>query len=824
MAIHSRILLTGTFILSFATMILAADRTEVRVVREVKPTRPGGLYLHNQAPLAPSPFMRLPIAAIAPRGWVRHMLELEREGMTGRLKEVSPWLDFEKSSWSDKEGRGKFGWEEMPYWLKGYGDLGYLLKDDAIMAETKKWLDAAISSQREDGWFGPRELLTSLNGKPDLWSHMVMLNVFQSWWEYSSDPRVLELMTRYLKWENQLPVSAFGEGYWPKLRMGDNIESCYWLYNRTREPWLLDLARKMHEGMARWDQDVVNWHNVNIAQGFRAGTVFWMQSGNPEHLLSAGRNYRKVMDLYGQFPGGGFVGDENCRPGFTDPRGGIETCGIVEFTHSFQMLMRITGDPLWIDRCEDIAFNSFPASMTPDLKGLHYITSANQIQLDPGNKAPGIQNSGTMFSYSPFEVYRCCQHNVSHGWPYYAEEMWLATHDNGLCASLYGASEVSARVGDGTRISIIEETDYPFGDTIKFRINTPAKPVTFPLYLRIPRWSEGARVAVNRKNLKAKAEPLSFLVLTREWRDGDTVELTLPMKVSVRVWEKNQNAASINYGPLSFSLAIKENWEKYGNRNPQWPEWQVKPASPWNYGLVLDSKNPARGIRVERSKDARVAPQPWTAETSPISLRVKGRKIPAWTIDRLNMVPKLQPSPVRSEAPVEDLTLIPMGAARLRISMFPVIGKGPDAREWSSTPALLGASHCFESDSVEAVIDGILPKASSDKSIPRFTWWDHKGTKEWIERTFPKPQRVSGVEVYWFDDTNVAGHCGLPKSWNLLYKKNGQWTSVANPSAFGLAPDAFNRVTFDSVECEGLRIEVQLKPETSGGILEWRVK
>jgi len=69
--------------------------------------------------------------------------------------------------------------------------------------------------------------------------------------------------------------------------------------------------------------------------------------------------------------------------------------------------------------------------MDPELKGLHYITSANQMQLDRHNKSPGIQNGGTMFSYSPFETYRCCQHNVSHGWPYYAEELWLATPDNG---------------------------------------------------------------------------------------------------------------------------------------------------------------------------------------------------------------------------------------------------------------------------------------------------------------------------------------------------------------------------------------------------------
>ena len=101
---QSRSLLVGIFMLSFAALALAADRTEVRVVREVKPTQPGGLYIHNQAPLAPSPFMRLPITAITPKGWVRHMLDLEREGMTGRLKEVSPWLEF-REEFVDGQGR-----------------------------------------------------------------------------------------------------------------------------------------------------------------------------------------------------------------------------------------------------------------------------------------------------------------------------------------------------------------------------------------------------------------------------------------------------------------------------------------------------------------------------------------------------------------------------------------------------------------------------------------------------------------------------------------------------------------------------------------------
>jgi DUF1680 family protein len=176
--------------------------------------------------------------------------------------------------------------------------------------------------------------------------------------------------------------------------------------------------------------------------------------------------------------------------------------------HSTELLTRITGETLWADRCEDAAFNTFPATMSPDLKGLHYLTCPNQVQLDKNNKSPGVQNVGTMFSYSPYEVYRCCQHNVSHGWPYYAEELWLATADRGLCASLYAASEVTANVGDGARVTLAEDTAYPFSDTVEFKLST-AQPVKFPLYLRLPRWCAAAAVAINGQAVSLDPRPLA---------------------------------------------------------------------------------------------------------------------------------------------------------------------------------------------------------------------------------------------------------------------------------------------------------------------------
>lgn len=779
-------------------------------------------YVGNRPPLLPNPLIKLPIGAITSKGWLRNQLVLEADGMSGRLAEISPWCKTEGSAWMSRTGEGKFGWEELPYWLKGFGDLGYVLGDERITREARVWIESILASQEPGGYFGPRVGKTAMKGKPDLWPNMPILNALQSFHEATGDPRVIPFMLNYFRYELNLPREDLFAESWQKIRAGDNLESVYWAYNRTGEAWLLDLARAIHERTTRWDlgPDVDRFclHGVNFAQGFREPGEYYVFSRARADLDATERNYMEVVAKWGQVPGGMYGADENCRNGYCSPRQGAETCAIVEMMHSDEMLLKFTGDPLWADRCEEVAFNTFPPSMTPDLKGLHYITSPNAVQLDAANKAPGIQNGGCMLAYSPDRRYRCCQHNVAMGWPYYAENLWAATRDNGLAAVLYAASEVRAKVADGGEAVIRETTDYPFDEGVTFEVSTKT-PVRFPLYLRVPRWCDAARISINGKSVEVAARPLSYVCIDRTWTGTDKVRLDLPMRIELKTWRSNADSVSVSRGPLTYSLKIGEKWVRAGGPD-KWPNWEVFPTTPWNYGLVLHAVDTAAGFKVVK-KPGPLAEQPFTPETAPISLVATGKRIPAWQMDDLGLVGLLQASPARSDQPAEPITLIPMGCARLRISAFPTVSDGPDAYEWVAPPPIRHrASH--RHDDINALSDGKIPNSSGDQSIPRFTWWDHKGTTEWVSYLFEKPRKVSACEVYWYDDTGT-GQCRVPASWKLLYRVGDDWRAVAGASAYGTSVNRFNRVTFEPVETDAMKIEVALQKGFSGGILEWKM-
>jgi hypothetical protein len=656
---------------------------EVACVSRPLPGSGNSHYVGNRAPLQPSQFIKLPVGAIQPGGWMKEYLHRQRTGLTGQLMHISSWLEKNDNAWLNPKGQGSYGWEEVPYWLKGYGDLAYLLNDPEMIAEAEIWLNGVLGSQRPDGYFGP---WIEKNGKPDLWGNMIMLWCLQSYYEFSHDERIIPFMTAYFRWQLSLPEGLFLKDYWENSRGGDNMYSVYWLYNITGESWLLELAEKIHRNTANWHQDsrLPNWHNVNIAQGFREPATWWMQSKDSADLQATYNAFWLVRRTFGQVPGGMYGSDENCRLGCIDPRQGVETCGMVEQMSSDEMLLRFTGDPFWADHCEEVAFNTYPAATMPDFKSLRYITSPNMVTSNANNHHPGIDNRGAFLIMNPFSS-RCCQHNHTQGWPYYAEHLWLATPDNGLAAVLFSESSVKAKVADGEEVTVTETTHYPFEEQIRFRVST-ATDVRFPLYIRIPAWCSKAKVTLDGKKENVTLTAGTYVRIDKIWKDGDEITVDLPMEIEVRQWEVNQKSLSVNYGPLTFSLKIDENYKEVksdesaqgdskwqaGADAAQWPSWEISAESSWNYGLQYDPDQLNRSFTVIK-KSWPDDNFPFTTESVPVEIKAKGRQIPSWTIDKYDLCAVLPTYPVVTACPTEEITLIPMGAARLRITAFPPV-------------------------------------------------------------------------------------------------------------------------------------------------------
>ena len=125
---------------------------------------------------------------------------------------------------------------------------------------------------------------------------------------------------------------------------------------------------------------------------------------------------------------------------------------------------------------------------------------------------------------------------------------------------------------------------------------------------------------------------------------------------------------------------------------------------------------------------------------------------------------------------------------------------------------------------MSALNDRIEPASSDDTRIPRFTWWDHRGTVEWVQYHFDRIEKVSEVKVYWWDERRIGAHCRVPQSWRLVYQSGDEWKPVAGATAYTTEMDRFNQRDVRPSPDQSLRLEVQLQPGWSGGILEWSAR
>jgi len=634
----------------------------------------------NRAPLAAQPYYALPTGSIKPSGWLRRQLEIQAAGLGGRLDEV--WEDVgPKSGWLGGDGES---WERGPYFLDGLVPLAWALESEPLKAKAQKFIDWTLSHTQPNGMIGPKS-------NEDWWPRMVMLKVLTQYHELTADARVIPVLSNYFRYQLQtLPQRPLSD--WGRFRWQDELVSILWLYNRTGDAQLLELARLIKAQAADWGTFYANFpfhdkldngyfyalaqkkdeetshysHGVNNAMALKASAV-WSLVSKSEADRRAIHQQLAVLDQYHGLPIGLYSADEHFAG--RDPSQGVELCTVVEALYSLEQALAITGDVALADRIERIAYNALPAALTDDMWAHQYDQQPNQIEcsLKPG---PWGTNGPSANLFGLAAYFGCCTANFHQGWPKLTANLWMAASEGGLVAMIYAPCEVTTRVRDVT-VRLSERTDYPFRDQVDIAVE-PERPLAFPLKLRVPGWARSAKVKVNGSALSVPVKD-GFLLVERTWRKGDRVELAFDFETR-QVRGFNQSV-SIEHGPLLFSLPIAEQWKKlvdYGLT----ANWEVLPTSAWNYAIE-------ESTALQRS-EAPIAEVPFSRKAPPVTVTVNAQRVPEWTTEVLRSVPEWMteknyappppPSPIAlTKGATATLTLIPYGAAKLRITSFPTV-------------------------------------------------------------------------------------------------------------------------------------------------------
>jgi DUF1680 family protein len=398
----------------------------------------------------------------------------------------------------------------------------------------------------------------------------------------------------------------------------------------------------------------------------------------------------------------------------------------------------------------------------------------------------------------PFFGCACCPTNVVRFVPSVPGYVY-AVGEAGIFVNLYVAGTAKIPLGDGI-VEIVQQTRYPWDGNVKLTLRL-AQPAEFAVHFRHPTWCDEVGFSVNGKSGEDKlGRRNGYASLTRRWKTGDEIQVDLPMKIrrieAHPAVEANRGRVAIQRGPIVYCFEAVDNDGQAANiMLPHDPKFTAEHRPDLLGGVTV-----IRGVDRSGRQILGIPYYAWDH-------REPGEMIVWVRQDGKSRTPD-----------VDD----PGWKGKLYRSLDPAT-LGPSIPLSLAEMSRASASHCWGRDSTSALNDRIEPSRSGDHGLARLTFFDHRGTKEWVQYDFPAARKVSAVEVYWFDDTG-RGQCRVPQSWKLLYQDGDAWKPVEGASDYGTALDKYNRAAFVPVETTALRIEVQLKPEFSGGILEWTVE
>ena len=593
---------------------------------------------------------------IKPTGWIKKQLIIQAEGLAGNLDKV--WPDVRDSAWI---GGTCEGWERVPYWLDGFVPLAFLLDDEDLKRRAKKYIDAIIAQQKPDGWICPCDDKDRANY--DTWAVLLITKVLCLYGDCSGDERIVDVVGKCLKNFNT-HINLDTLRTWGAARWFEGLIAISWLYEKTGEEWLIGLAKKLNIQGFDWqtmlkenlfEYCTEGWdlysHIVNIAMMFKSQAL-WSLFSDEGECDFAEKAYQYFDKNFGTAVGH-FIGDE-CLSEIS-PIQGAELCSIVELMYSYEWVFAVTGKAIWLDRLELLAYNSLPATISPDMWSHQYLQMINQVECSPMAKQPFRTNGNCSHTFGLEPNYGCCTANFGQGFPKFVLSSFMKT-DKGIASCTLCPSSVTTVIdGVGVKCELI--TEYPFRNKLLYRISAE-KPVKFEFSARIPSFV---------KSYRTEADAVfsdGFVSIDKTWEGIQEFEIQFEMETEIV--KRPNDMVAIRRGPLFYSIPIKEKWEKVeytkGGVERKYPycDYFIYPDSKWNYALA-DNKFEV----IEKSFE-----NPFSPKNPPLMISANVAEI-EWGFN--NGYCDKMPKSFKPIGKSQKIALIPYGCTNLRMTEIPYI-------------------------------------------------------------------------------------------------------------------------------------------------------
>ncbi len=632
---------------------------------------------------------RLPLGNVTAQGWLKVQLERNKAGMGGHLDELEP--EMIAKPYVDRNYKSKVspGWsgEQSGGYYTGLVQLAFTLNDEELISKARTWVYSTLALQEEDGYLG--NYRKNENRLEDFcaWSANWCYRALLHWYDATGDEKVLDAVHRGLlwfveNWSGDQKTSYVG----PTL-----IESMIIVHMKTGDErlynWCLDYIKwldahdNFHHGMASFQRDALEYnedHVVAFGENVKHPALIYLAGGPQEYLKATLHGIEQIMTKGWQSTG---VPVSNFE--YLSPPSAVhvtEYCNFTTYLNTFSWMACITGKARYGDLMERILFNAAQGARKKDERAIAYMSSPNQFFATM--ESATFANRSSMEVYSPCFNTACCPTQSVRIVPEYIRAMFMRDKDENLFLPAYGPCTVRYASKEGTRITILEDTNYPFDETITLRIKASA-PWKRQLMLKIPSWCKMYHVKLNGADVKGSVNADGYFPVKNTWND-DTLTVFFEMTPNIvkvnDVYFEKEPLRAVECGPLLFSFRFPENWTPVkGTPVTPLPEgwfWyeasyvsKEKPVQPPFYSLNLKELSGGSAIVKKRS----VSAYPW--DDSPVKLEVPmHRSQQAYPVFRKTQKSTLMAynNPVTADSTTEIIELVPYGCTTLRLTYFTV--------------------------------------------------------------------------------------------------------------------------------------------------------